>query len=98
VSANVLNFRLAERARERAFSARDMRLVAVGGSLRLKEDPSANPGEAAHPSRALPAAVGAKQFASHEFDQPSYLARATAKLKRRLASATERPGYRFRAG
>jgi Ser/Thr protein kinase RdoA (MazF antagonist) len=42
-------------------------------------------------------AVAAKQFASREFDRPTYLAGASAKLKRRLARARERPRYRFRA-
>jgi len=42
-------------------------------------------------------AVAAKQFASREFDRPTYLAGAIAALKRRLARATEGGGYRFRA-
>ena len=42
-------------------------------------------------------AIAAKQFASREFDRPTYLAGAIAALKRRLARATEGGGYRFRA-
>jgi hypothetical protein len=42
-------------------------------------------------------AVAAKQFASREFDRPTYLAGAVAKLKRRLVRAAEGGGYRFRA-
>jgi hypothetical protein len=42
-------------------------------------------------------AVATKQFASREFDRPSYLAETIAKLQRRLARATEGGGYRFRA-
>jgi Ser/Thr protein kinase RdoA (MazF antagonist) len=43
-------------------------------------------------------AVAAKEFASREFDRPTYLAGPSAMLKRRLVRPTERPGYRFRAG
>ena len=42
-------------------------------------------------------AVAAKQFASRDFDRPSYLAQAIAKLKHRLARATGGAGYRFPA-
>jgi Phosphotransferase enzyme family len=44
-------------------------------------------------------AVAAKQFAlGHDFERPTYLAGTIAKLKGRLARATEGRGYRFRAG
>jgi hypothetical protein len=42
-------------------------------------------------------AVATKQFASRDFDRPSYLAEAVARLKRRLARATEGAAYRFQA-
>jgi Ser/Thr protein kinase RdoA (MazF antagonist) len=41
--------------------------------------------------------VAAKQFADSDFERPMYLARVIAKLKRRLARATEGSGYRFPA-
>jgi Ser/Thr protein kinase RdoA (MazF antagonist) len=42
-------------------------------------------------------AVAAKQFASRDFDRPTYLAQAIAKLKGRLARAREGAGHRFPA-
>jgi hypothetical protein len=39
--------------------------------------------------------VAVKQFANREFDRPAYLAGAIAKLRRRLARATDGAGYRF---
>jgi hypothetical protein len=42
-------------------------------------------------------AVAAKQFASREFDQATYLADAVAKLRGRLARATDGKRYRFPA-
>ena len=62
------------------------------GPIRL-----APPAIAIYASALTGEAVAAKQFASREFDRPTYLAGASAKLKRRLARARERPRYRFRA-